>query len=422
MALSNDPIVDLIMSARINMLINQQFYGNLATRLKLVDGSKWCKTAATDGRNLYYNREFIKSLTPKQLIFLLSHEVLHCVFEHIGRRGGRDPKIWNMANDYIVNYTLMNSIVKAKNAEMPAEGLYSEKYTDEMTSEEVYRLLEENSVKIQMTLDEHLTDDGDGDGDGEGNGSGNGITVTVMGDENGPPKITEEDRQKIRNEIKAAVISAAQSVGAGKVPAGIRRLIDAFTSPVMDWRALLEMHIKSSVKDDFTFQRPNNRSWTMGCIFPGQDFMNTSDIAVFIDMSGSISDEMVKDFLTEVKGIMETFDDYKLTLWTFDTQVYNPKVFTPQNMDEIFTYEPKGGGGTMFECNWEFMKDPSSCGFEDEFSEAIEPKRAVCLTDGMPNAGWGDELYCETLFIIHGNTNIEAPFGQTAYYEPKKKN
>ena len=166
MALSNDPIVDLIMSARINMLINQQFYGNLATRLKLVDGSKWCKTAATDGRNLYYNREFIKSLTPKQLIFLLSHEVLHCVFEHIGRRGGRDPKIWNMANDYIVNYTLMNSIVKAKNAEMPAEGLYSEKYTDEMTSEEVYRLLEENSVKIQMTLDEHLTDDGDGDGDG----------------------------------------------------------------------------------------------------------------------------------------------------------------------------------------------------------------------------------------------------------------
>ncbi|WP_205249372.1 DUF2201 family putative metallopeptidase, partial [Escherichia coli] len=85
-----------------------------------------CKTAATDGRNLYYNREFIKALTPEELLFLLSHEVLHCVYDHLGRKGSRDHKISNMANDYIVNFTL----VKERLGSMPKGGLYDDKYTD----------------------------------------------------------------------------------------------------------------------------------------------------------------------------------------------------------------------------------------------------------------------------------------------------
>lgn len=415
MADLSDPVVQLLTQARVTLLFNQPFFGNLATRLNLIDASKWCKTAATDGRNLYYNREFIKALKPDELLFLIAHEVLHCVYEHLGRRGSRDPKIWNMANDYIVNYTL----VKEKLGKMPGMGLYNDKYTDEMTSEEVYRLLEQNSAKIEMTLDEHLEGDGS---DGEGNGGGGGgqkVTVTVMGDENGPPKLTEEDIQKIRNEIKAATINAAQAVGAGRVPAGVKRMIESLTNPIMDWRTLLEMHIQSSIKDDFTFQRPNKRSWPLGVIMPGQNFKDTVDVAACIDMSGSITDEMARDFLSEVKGIMETFDDFRLTLWTFDTQVYNPVVFTPENLDELMQYDCKGGGGTSFEVNWEFMKEPASMGF-DEF-EQIEPKKFVMFTDGYPNNTWGDEDYCDTLFVVHGNTQIEAPFGLTAYYIKDQK-
>lgn len=407
----HDEVIQALIQARVTLLFSQPFFGNLATRLNLIDASKWCSTAATDGRNLYYNREFIKSLKPQELIFLIAHEVLHCVYEHLGRRGGREPKLWNMANDYIVNYTL----VKEKLGSMPSSGLYSDKYTDAMTSEEVYRLLEQNSAKIQMTLDEHMELGSDSkDGGGNGNGGGRTITVTVMGDENGPPQLTEEDLQKIRNEIKAATINAAQSAGAGKVPAGVRRLIEDFTNPIMDWRTLLEMHIQSSIKDDFTFQRPNKRSWVIGAIMPGQNFKDTIDIAVTIDASGSMSDDMLRDFLSEVKGIMETFDDFRLTLWTFDTKVYNPIIFTPENLDDIMTYDAKGGGGTLFECNWEFMKEPASAGFP-EF-ECIEPKKFIMFTDGYPGGGWGDEQYCDTLFVVHGNTTIEAPFGLTAYY------
>lgn len=404
----DDPVVKAIVAARVKLLLEKPFFGTLATRLDIVDGSAWCKTAATDGKRLYYNREFIKNLSQPELLFLIGHEVLHCVYDHLGRRGQRDAKIWNMANDYIVNYTL----VKENCGKMPNGGLYDEKYTDSMISEEVYELLKQNSTTIKVTLDEHIDpargtkDDGEGDGEGSPGGQRE-VEVTVMG-KDGPPKLSEEEMQKIRNEIRAATIQAAQTVGAGKVPAGVKRLIDALTQPKMDWRALLETHIKSSLKDDYTFQKLSRRSHSLGVFLPGMNLMDTIDIAVSIDTSGSMTDEMLRDFLGEVKGIMEEFKDFKLTLWTFDTQVYNPKVFTMENLDEIMEYDPKGGGGTLFEANWEFMKE-----------EGIEPQRFVMFTDGYPGGSWGDENYVDTLFVIHGSTSIEAPFGMTAYYEPK---
>ena len=403
----NDPVVYAIVSARVKMLLEKPFFGALATRLQIVDASSWCKTAATDGRHLYYNRAFVAGLTPAQLMFLLGHEVLHCVYDHMGRRGTRDPKLFNMANDYIVNYTL----VKEKMGDMPPGGLFDEKYTDHMTSEEVYDLLMKNSTTIKITLDEHLEMAGPGDEDGDGaGGEGNQVEVRVMG-KDGPPKLTEEDIQQIRNEVRAATMQAAQSVGAGNVPAGVKRLIEEFTQPKMDWRTLLDSHLKSTIKDDFTFQKISRRSLAgLGSgnesIMPGQSTLETIDIAVAIDMSGSISQEQARDMLSEVKGIMETFGDFRLHLWTFDTRVYGYKLFTANNLDEILEYDPQGGGGTSFECNWDYMKE-----------HQIEPERFVMFTDGYPGYGWGDEDYVDTLFVIHGNTSIVAPFGLTAYYE-----
>jgi predicted metal-dependent peptidase len=136
--------------------------------------------------------------------------------------------------------------------------------------------------------------------------------------------------------------------------------------------------------------------------------MDTIDIAIAIDASGSLSGPMLKDFMSEVKGIMETFRDFKIKLWSFDTQVYNYKEFSMENLDEIMDWSPGGGGGTLFECNWEFMK-----------REDIEPSRFVMFTDGYPNSTWGDPDYCDTLFIIHGAPQITAPFGLTAHYEEK---
>jgi predicted metal-dependent peptidase len=123
-------------------------------------------------------------------------------------------------------------------------------------------------------------------------------------------------------------------------------------------------------------------------------------------MSGSISDRQAKDFISEVKGIMEEYVDFKLKLWCFDTRVYSFAEFSQDNADDIMSYNIKGGGGTDFDVNYKFMKDND-----------IEPKRFIMFTDGYPCGSWGDEDHCESLFIIHGTESIIPPFGQYAYYK-----
>jgi predicted metal-dependent peptidase len=103
---------------------------------------------------------------------------------------------------------------------------------------------------------------------------------------------------------------------------------------------------------------------------------------------------------------MDEYVDFTLDLWCFDTQVYGYQKFTGDTADEIMSYECKGGGGTDFDVNYDFMKN-----------EGIEPKKFIMFTDGYPCGSWGDEDYCDSLFIIHGNETIVSPFGQTAYYK-----
>ncbi len=412
MANMNDPIVKAIVEARVNLLLNHPFFGNLATRLQLVDGTDWCPTAATDGRRFYYNREFIKSLNKEELIFLVGHEILHVVYDHIGRRrnGYHDPKYWNMANDYIVNYTL----VKEKIGEMIKSGLYSEKYSDEYTSEELYEILVENKTTVQLTIDMHLEAEGaEGESD-DNNGSSDSsksitATIDVQGTGNKKPVLSKEEIEEIRKEIKASIISAAQNCS-GSIPKGIKRLVQSLTEPKIDWREMLETCIKSSLKDDWSYSKLSKRTWTSKIILPGQKNMDTVDIEIFLDTSGSVTDAMVKDFLSEVKGIMDMFAQFRLGLATFDTKVYNYQVFTQENSEDILSYEAKGRGGTLYESVFEYLKE-----------NEIEPNTLVMFTDGYPNHSWGDPNYCDTLFIIYGSENIVPPYGSYAYYTKPNK-
>ena len=393
-------ILDKLITARVGLLLRHPFFGNLATRLKLIDASEWCATLATDGRNFYYNLEFVDKLKPKEAEFGFAHEVLHNVFDHMGRRDHRDPQLSNIAADYATNQILKDERI----GEVPSwiKIFQDDKYRG-MSYEEIYDKLEEKAIKIDIStlgelLDEHLDGDDEGDGDGDGE--------EKEGGGKGRPRLTAEEKKQIRDEIKEAMVASAQAAGAGRVPAGVARMINDFTEPKMDWRQMLRMNIQSIIKSNFSFSRPNRKSQHCGAILPGMMNEETIDVAVAIDMSGSISDKQAKDFISEVKGIMDEYVDFKLDLWTFDTEVYGYKQFTGDTADEILDYKCEGGGGTMFEANWDFMKE-----------QGIEPKRFIMFTDGYPCGSWGDEEYCETLFIVHGNDSIISPFGQTAHYK-----
>lgn len=505
----DDEVYAMIVRASVNLLLEEPFFGTLVGSLDLVlcdnKSNSWCTTAATDGKFVYFNRDFVLSLEPRQLMFVLAHEVLHCLYDHLGRRQGRDPKIWNIANDLMVNYTLYQN----KIGQMPPHGLYDERFNDEMHSEEIYEFLQKNAQEIEMfmqkgmkVLDQHLDlapeelggddddddddgnqqdggqkqkkkkgqqgqggddgdeegsggqggddgedgdqdgegsgggDDGDedgqgggkggkqkkskgqngdgdgddGDGDDEGDGDGYNARVTVIGPD-GKPRLTRAEADEVRERMRGVAVQAMQAAlaTAGNVPMSIRKRLQDLIEPKMDWRALLDSHLRSALKDDFTFMRLSRRDFGGGFVLPAQDVLECVEVDIALDVSGSMTDEMVRDILSEVKGIMETFPDFKLRVIQFDTTVHYFKEFTPHNLDDIHDVERAAHGGTRFECVWEYWK-----------KNDIEPHKGVMFTDGYPCDGWGDPQFCDMLFVIHGNgkkANIKAPYGQTAYYE-----
>jgi predicted metal-dependent peptidase len=393
-----DPIIDKLTTARVGLLLKAPFFGNMATRMRLIEADDWCPTAATNGRDFFYSTKFVESLSVKKLEFLFAHEICHAVFDHFGRVGSRDRMLSNIAQDYAVNQILVDERIGEKITEVQI--CYDSKYRGKAW-EEIYDELYEKAEKITMPellkqlgdlLDEHLKEEGPGEGDQEGKGN--------------KPSISKEDAQKIRDEIKEAMIQSAAAAGAGKVPAGIQRMIKDLTEPKMNWRELVRMNIQSIVRNDYSFSRPSRKGQMSGAVLPGMKQDETIDVAIGIDMSGSIGQEDATVFLSEVKGIMDQYQDFAIDIWCFDTAIYNHQRITHDNDQDLLDYAPEGGGGTDFMANWEFMKE-----------QGIQPKKFIMFTDGYPCGDWGDENYCDTLFIVKGNKDCEAPFGQTVIYE-----
>lgn len=404
---------EMLVKARMALLFKHPFFGQLALRLQLVPAQRdWCPTAATDGKKFYYNPAFITELDRQENVFLVGHELGHCIYEHFMRRSDRDPKLWNIAGDYIINNTL--------DTEMVRKGDYARVITyvkpfldhkyDGWTTEEVYDDLREqqnNGGKPEEDgdlIDVHLNGAAGGDGDDDGEG------VEVDGMAGKPKPLSDEEQAQIKNDMKGAVLSAAQSAGAGNVPGDIKRMIQELLEPQMDWREIIRAQIESSLRSNFTWMRPNRKGWHMSAVLPGMDRDTKIDVCVAIDTSGSISQTMLTEFVSEVAGIMEQYEDYRIRIWQFDTRVYGYDQFTADDGRDIREYEITGGGGTDFDVNWKFMKE-----------REIEPDQFIMFTDGQPWNSWGDPDYCDTVFLI--NTCFgkpEAPFGQTVHYDGVK--
>lgn len=380
--LSQDQIEQKLIQARISLIMRKPFFGEMAQRLKIIRDDN-ISTAATDGRNFYYNLEFIDALDKDELLFLFGHEVLHNVFEHHFRKEGRNHKLWNVACDYVVNLILVQYGIGKLITTVSV--LYDEKYKN-LNAEEVYDLLLKNVNSSDIDslcdklLDEHME-----------------------GMEEAGHKLSPAEKSAIRDEIKDALLSSAQQ-NAGDVPLGVDRIIKRFTSPKITWKEHLRQDIQSVIKSNYTFSRPNKKAMHGGFILPGMQRDPSLDICVAVDCSGSITDDDVTVFLSEIKSIMDQYNDYTIQVWCFDTEVYNYQVFRSDSGDSIDTYKIKGGGGTSFECNWTFMNE-----------NEIRPKTLIMFTDMYPCGGWGDPNGPQEnmIFAAHKSNGIVAPFGTT---------
>jgi predicted metal-dependent peptidase len=400
-AVADQKARDAILGARVALVLKHGFFGNLAMRLRLVAADEWLETAATDGRHFYYNSKFINMLNTKQMMFLFCHELLHCAYDHMSRTGDRNRMVCNIAMDYVVNADCINNNLGERITQVPI--LYDRKY-EGWHWEAVYDDLMKNVKQVtleemaEMLLDDHLDADGEGEDGKDGDKEGKG----------GRPKLSDEERKQIRDEFKEAMLSAAQAAGAGNLPGGLKRLLKDLTEPKIDWREFIQQQIQSTVKNDYTYAIPSKKNFQNGFSMPSMIKEDSIEVCIALDTSGSITDEMARDFFSEVKGIMDTFTDYKLNIWCWDTSVHNPQEFTPHGNDDLMEYEIAGFGGTDSAVNWSFMK-----------ANDISPKLLIVFTDGEIWGDWGDPDYCDTVWIINNrhNKTIEPTFGRHAYYE-----
>ena len=242
-------VADRIIVARVGLLLRHPFFGNMATRLIVKHCDDWCPTAATDGRHLYYNTQFFNALSNKEIEFVIAHEILHCVFDHIVRREDRIPILHNIACDYIVN----NTLVRDRIGEMvKLVQCYQDFKYDGWASEAVYDDLfkkaeekgQEYLKQLGDLLDEHV------DWEEAPDNENNKKSANGKGGENQRPTYTKEELKKIRDEIKENMISSAQAAGAGNTPAEVQRIIKELTEPKMNWRELLRQQIQSTIRND----------------------------------------------------------------------------------------------------------------------------------------------------------------------------
>lgn len=400
--------------ARINMLLTQPFFGDIAIRLKLVEEPNLqIPTLATDGKNLYYHPEFVRNCNVQELVFGIAHEILHCAFEHFTRKHTRDSKIWNMAGDYAINFILKRDKIgkiienKAKlnigPAGSPTGILLNPKY-ENWSAENIYDDLIKSGVKPQQTFDVHIEIVPESEKEDSSD--------TTKSDKKSI-KLTEKQAKDVIDDFKDIVINAvkqAQHNNPGSVPGEISRMVDEFLSPKVNWRELLASTVQSRVKGDYSFVNPSKKSWTngFGAILPGALPEETIKVACAIDFSGSISKEQLTDFLSEVHGIMTTYPSFEVYVWAFDTRVSSCEKFTEDNIDELENWTTKAGGGTRILSNFEY--------FEQNEIDADILIIFTDLEDSSQNSA--DESLVETVWIINNpyNKNIKPPFGSFAHY------
>lgn len=379
-------VVDRMNRCCVQMLFKHPFYSYILMNLERV--AVQCEDIprlAIDARHLYYNVDFVKVLNENELMYVLGHEVLEVVYDVYNRRNGRDRENWNLATEFVINADLAETRV----GEKPRESILRVAYDDK------YRGLGSYQVFEQLEKDPNNKKPKNSQGQG---GKSKYDLIDAHMDYDPNDSIITEDK----------IISAAKSAGTDNLPPQLRALVNEFLNPKISWRKVLHTDIRSLNVDDYTLIKPNRKSWQLGVILPGTIGFNRLELAVAIDVSGSVSEDSVRDMLSEVKAITENFRDFEIRIWLFDTAIYNVQIFTPANIEELSNYKIEGGGGTSLDVNWKYME-----------KEQYTPHRFLIFTDGYcgDDAYRKRDSYCDTIFVIFDNPGFKCPFGLHLDYD-----
>jgi predicted metal-dependent peptidase len=373
-------------------------------------------TACTNGRDERYGRKFVAMLKEPELNFVVLHENLHKAFRHLTtwkKLHDENHRLANAACDYVINLKLKDLDPSERTISMPRwadgelkgkpMGLVDEKYRG-LNAKQVFDLLKEEQKNGNTGEDEgDGTSEGEG-GNGTGQGSGEGFDDH---DWDGAKEMTEEEKKVLEREIDQAIrqgVMAHQKIagtGAGDLDRDLLELLE----PKVDWREMLREFVKStcSAKDTSSWRRVNRRFLSMGTYMPSLVGEKVGHMVIAVDTSGSVGQEELSGFLTEVKGIAEEVKPSQVDLIYWDSRVAAHEEYTENDVSNIInSTKPRGGGGTSPSCVSEYLKE-----------KRIVPECVIMLTDGYVGSDWGRDWTAPVLWAIVGGNDCVADNGKT---------
>jgi predicted metal-dependent peptidase len=347
-----------------------------------------CPTAYTNGRDVVYGREFISTLTEPELRGVILHENKHKMYRHIStwhHLWKQNARKANMACDYVINIEIADE-GKATGGfvALPSCGLIDEKYRG-MDSQTVF----------------HLLPDDDEQGGGGGQGS-----MDEHGWEDGQ-EMSAEEVKELQQEIDNAIRQGA--ILAGKCNGTVNRSFTDLMSAKVDWREALREFVSSvsSGKDDSTWRKPSRRWLQHDVYMPSTISESMGSILIAVDTSGSIRDEDINKFLSEVVGIMNNVNPEQVHLLYWDSAVAGHEVYGLGDGDKLMSStKPKGGGGTNPSCITDYMAKHN-----------LKPECSVVLTDGYVGGDWGGDWSSPVLWAIVGGCKDVPTKGSVIYVD-----
>ena len=351
-------------------------------------------TACTDGRNTYYGRDYMAKQASNKRKGVILHENLHKAFRHttVWRHLFKEnATIANMACDYVINLMIMdgdNNFVS-----LPDGALLDHKYKG-LDAGTVYRMIKEEAKGGTV----HVKRVGDQEGkDVPVIEIGNGLDEHDWESAEG---MTNEEKETLAKDIDQALRQGA--ILAGKMSANVPREISDVLEAKVDWREAMREFVTSfcADKDESTWRRPSRRWIGQDVYMPSMIGESVGRIVIGIDMSGSIGDEEVGQFLGEVKKICDTVKPEGIDLLYWDTRVCQHEKYEQDQLDNLLaSTKPRGGGGTDPQCIVDYMNN-----------KKIKAECAVILTDGYVGS-WGEGWLCPTLWGI--TTDVTSEIGKT---------
>jgi predicted metal-dependent peptidase len=369
-------------------------------------------TACTNGRDEKYGRKFVAMLKEPELNFVVLHENLHKAFRHLTtwkKLHDENHRLANAACDYVINLKLKDLDPSERTISMPrwADGELKGKPMGLV--DEKYRGL--NAKQVFDLLKEEQKGKGGGEGEGEGEGGGSGGTGSGEGfddhDWDGAKEMTEEEKKVLEREIDQAIrqgVMAHQKIagtGAGDLDRDLLELLE----PKVDWREMLREFVKAtcSAKDTSSWRRVNRRFLSTGTYMPSLVGEKVGHMVIAVDTSGSVGQEELSGFLTEVKGIAEEVKPSQVDLIYWDSRVAAHEEYTENDVSNIInSTKPRGGGGTSPSCVSEYLKE-----------KRIVPECVIMLTDGYVGSDWGRDWTAPVLWAIVGGNDCVADNGKT---------